>query len=243
MDEDTTGVMEEKSSPLQQIAAEINQCQKCILCQARKKAVPGAGPPNAQIMFIGEGPGFHENEQGLPFVGAAGKFLDELLAGINLQRSDVFITNVVKCRPPGNRDPEADELAACDEYLERQIEAINPKVIVTLGRFSMAKFVPNVKITQVHGKPRQVHGRLVVPMFHPAAALHQGSLKPLLEQDFKRLPEMIASAAALPKVEAPRASQMDFDALPPSAPQPAAAAVAGVEAQIPPQKPVQLSLF
>jgi DNA polymerase len=145
-------------------------------------------------MFIGEGPGFHENEQGLPFVGAAGRFLDELLAGIGMQRSEVFITNVVKCRPPSNRDPLPEELAACDPYLERQIKAINPKVIVTLGRFSMGKFLPDVKISQVHGQPRMVNGRLVVPMFHPAAALHQGSLKPVVQADFARLPELIAEA-------------------------------------------------
>jgi DNA polymerase len=145
-------------------------------------------------MFIGEGPGFHENEQGLPFVGAAGRFLDELLAGIGMQRAEVFITNVVKCRPPGNRDPLPEELAACDPYLERQIKAINPKVIVTLGRFSMGKFMPGAKISQVHGQPRTVNGRLVVPMFHPAAALHQGSLKPVVQADFTHLPELIAQA-------------------------------------------------
>lgn len=180
---------------LEQIASQVSGCQKCPLHHSRKKAVPGAGPANAEVMFIGEGPGFHENEQGLPFVGAAGKFLDELLAGIGMQRAEVFITNVVKCRPPSNRDPELAELQACDDYLERQIQAINPKVIVTLGRYSMAKFVPNVKISQVHGQARWVNGRLVVPMFHPAAALHQGSLKPVVERDFARLPELIQQAA------------------------------------------------
>ena len=179
---------------LAQVAQEVVVCTRCELHHSRKNAVPGAGPARADIMFIGEGPGFHENEQGLPFVGAAGRFLDELLAGIGMQRSEVFITNVVKCRPPGNRDPLPEELEACDDYLERQIKAINPKVIVTLGRISMAKFIPNVKISQVHGQPRTVNGRLVVPMFHPAAALHQGSLKPVVEADFARLPELIARA-------------------------------------------------
>ena len=181
----------QKQEQLNQIASEVNQCQRCILQQTRKKAVPGSGNAEAQIMFIGEGPGFNENEQGLPFVGAAGKFLDELLALINLRREDVYITNVVKCRPPSNRDPQVDELAACDEYLERQIQSINPKVIVTLGRFSMAKFLPTVKISMVHGSPKHVNGRLIVPMFHPAAALHQAALKPQIQADFKHLPELI----------------------------------------------------
>jgi DNA polymerase len=184
---------------LKQIAVEVNTCTKCELHHSRKRGVPGAGPANAEIMFIGEGPGFHENEQGLPFVGAAGKFLDELLTSINLKRSEVFITNVVKCRPPGNRDPQADELSACNEYLERQIQAINPKVIVTLGRFSMTRFLPNAKISNVHGQAMQIKGRLVVAMYHPAAALHQRSLKATIEADFARLPELITGASQMPE--------------------------------------------
>jgi DNA polymerase len=152
-------------------------------------------------MFIGEGPGFHENEQGRPFVGAAGRFLEELLASIGLKRDDVFITNVVKCRPPGNRDPRSEELDACDEYLERQIQAINPKVIVTLGRFSMARYLSNAKISQVHGQPIRIRGRLVVPMYHPAAALHQGSLRPVIERDFAQIPKLIAVAAEIPEYQ------------------------------------------
>ena len=159
-------------------------------------------------MFIGEGPGFHENEQGRPFVGQAGKFLEELLAGIGMKREDVFITNVVKCRPPANRDPLPEELSSCSDYLERQIQAINPAVIVTLGRFSMARFLPNAKISDVHGqayhiKDRTSQTRLIVPMFHPAAALHQPSLKPMVERDFSRLPQLIAQAKAngAPKYE------------------------------------------
>ncbi|MBN2501888.1 MAG: uracil-DNA glycosylase [Anaerolineales bacterium] len=185
---------------LNQVATEVSTCLKCDLHHSRKNAVPGAGPANAEIMFIGEGPGFHENEQGLPFVGAAGRFLDELLAGIGMQRNQVFITNVVKCRPPGNRDPQNEELAACDGYLERQIQAINPKVIVTLGRFSMAKFLPNAKISHVHGQPVRVKGRLIVPMYHPAAALHQPSLRSTVEGDFNRLPELIAEAGEAPEL-------------------------------------------
>lgn len=189
---------------LEQINEEVASCTKCSLYHSRKKSVPGTGPANANIMFIGEGPGFHENEQGLPFVGAAGRLLDELLASINLRRTDVYITNVVKCRPPGNRDPQPEELSSCDPYLERQIEIINPKVIVTLGRYSMAKFLDNVKISQVHGKSYTVNGRLIVPMYHPAAALHQGSLRPVLTADFAKLPELIADAD-----EAPQPSDQD----------------------------------
>jgi len=187
------------SEVLAQIAREVSQCEKCVLHHSRKLAVPGEGPANAEIMFIGEGPGFHENEQGRPFVGAAGRFLDELLASINMERSDVFITNVVKCRPPGNRDPQLDELKACNDYLERQIQAIRPKVIVTLGRFSMARFFPNARISQIHGQARQVKGYLVVPMYHPAAALHQGSLRPVVERDFAQLPALIAQAGDAPE--------------------------------------------
>jgi DNA polymerase len=179
---------------LKQVAEEAAVCTKCALQHSRKNAVPGEGPANAEIMFIGEGPGFYENEQGRPFVGQAGKFLDELLTGIGMKREQVFIGNVVKCRPPGNRDPLPDELAACSAYLERQIQAINPRVIVTLGRFSMARFLPNARISDVHGQSYQVKGRTIVPMYHPAAALHQPSLRPMVEIDFKRLPVLIAHA-------------------------------------------------
>jgi uracil-DNA glycosylase family 4 len=184
---------------LKQVAEEASVCQKCDLHFSRKNAVPGEGPADADIMFIGEGPGFYENEQGRPFVGAAGKFLDELLSKIGMKRSEVFIANVVKCRPPSNRDPQPAELEACGDYLDRQIQAINPQVIVTLGRFSMGRFLPNAKISNVHGQAVQIKGRLVVPMFHPAAALHQPSLRPLVEQDFARLPELISQKASTPE--------------------------------------------
>lgn len=187
---------------LQEIGSEVSACTQCTLHHSRKNAVPGEGPANAEIMFIGEGPGFYENEQGRPFVGAAGKFLDELLAKIGLKRADVFITNVVKCRPPGNRDPEPTEIQACSGYLERQIQAINPKIVVTLGRFSMARFMPNVKISAVHGQAKKINGRLVVAMYHPAAALHQPSLKSSIEQDFMRLPGLIAGEGDVSKSEA-----------------------------------------
>ena len=179
-----------------QIAKEVSACTKCPLHEGRKKSVPGEGPATAEIMFIGEGPGFHENEQGRPFVGAAGKFLDQLLAQADVTRADVFIANVVKCRPPGNRDPLPEELAACDVYLEAQIKAINPSIIVTLGRFSMGKFVSGAKISAIHGQMRKVDDRFVIPMFHPAAALHQAALKPAILGDFAKLPELLKQARA-----------------------------------------------
>ena len=179
---------------LAEVAAQVRVCEKCALHFSRKNAVPGEGPADSEIMFIGEGPGFYENEQGRPFVGQAGKFLEELLAEVNLTREQVFITNVVKCRPPGNRDPLPDELAACNGYLDRQIEAINPCIVVTLGRYSMAKFMPYAKISEIHGRPTWVNQRLIVPMYHPAAALHQPSLKGVVIQDFKTLPSAIEMA-------------------------------------------------
>ncbi len=189
---------------LKQVAAEVATCVECRLQHSRKKAVPGEGPADADMMFIGEGPGFHENEQGRPFVGAAGRFLEELLASIGLNREDVFIGNVVKCRPPGNRDPQTDEIEACAKYLERQIRAINPKVIVTLGRFSMARYFPGERISAIHGQARVVNQRLIVPMYHPAAALHQPSLRQVVQDDFSRLPDMIAKGeSVLPSDDAP----------------------------------------
>lgn len=179
---------------LARIAKEVSVCTKCALHQERKKSVPGDGPADAEIMFIGEGPGFHENEQGHPFVGAAGKFLDQLLAQAGVTRAEVFVCNVVKCRPPGNRDPLPEELTACDEYLESQINTINPSIIVTLGRFSMNKFIPGAKISAIHGQMSKVDDRYVIPMFHPAAALHQPALKPSILADFAKLPEQLQEA-------------------------------------------------
>jgi DNA polymerase len=179
---------------LKEIAEQTRVCTRCKLHLSRKNAVPGVGSPDTRVMFIGEGPGFHENEQGLPFVGAAGNFLDELLSDAGLTREGVFITNVVKCRPPGNRDPEADELNACKTYLERQIAAINPDVIVTLGRVSMGYFIDQGKISTIHGRDFWSHGRMVIAMYHPAAALHQPSLRTVVKEDFAKLPLMIDKA-------------------------------------------------
>ena len=179
---------------LVQVAKEVEGCEKCELRLSRKKSVPGEGPANAEIMLIGEGPGFYENEQGRPFVGPSGQFLDELLRSAGMKRGDVFICNVVKCRPPGNRDPQPNELAECRPFLERQIEAIQPKVIVTLGRYSMGHFLANARISSIHGRPSWVDGRLIVPMYHPAAALHQPALKKDIEADFANLPKIIEMA-------------------------------------------------
>jgi uracil-DNA glycosylase len=183
---------------LEEVAAEVRVCTKCDLCKGTKNGVPGEGSASAEVMFIGEGPGFHEDRQGRPFVGPAGQFLNELLASIGLDRSTVFITNVVKHRPPENRDPLPEEIAACGEYLSRQIAALNPKVIVTLGRFSMARFFPGAKISAIHGQAKKIDGRVVVAMYHPAAALHQSSLRQTVEEDFKRaIPAALAEARRL----------------------------------------------
>lgn len=177
---------------LEEIGARVCDCTRCELHRMRTHAVPGSGNPNAEIMFIGEGPGWHEDRQGLPFVGAAGQFLNEMLEKIGLRRADVFITNVVKCRPPGNRDPLPDEIAACAAYLDEQIAAIQPKLIVTLGRFSMSRWFPNERISRIHGQPRRFGDVTVVPMYHPAAALHQASLRATVEADMLKLPGILA---------------------------------------------------
>jgi uracil-DNA glycosylase family 4 len=188
--------LEEREQALDEIAAEIRVCTRCELSKTRTRSVPGEGPADARMMLIGEAPGWNEDQQGRPFVGAAGKFLEELLGIAGLTRGEVFITNVVKSRPPGNRDPLPDEIAACAPFLERQIETIDPDVIVTLGRFSMARWFPGERISRIHGQPKRVGRRLIVPMYHPAAALHQSSLKATIEDDFRRLPKILADAAA-----------------------------------------------
>jgi DNA polymerase len=181
-----------KEDLLREIAEDISICERCGLCKGRKNAVPGAGNADAEVLFIGEGPGHNENEQGLPFVGNAGKFLTDMLKAAGYERNAVFITNVVKCRPPNNRDPLPDELASCAGYLDRQIEIIDPIIIVTLGRYSMARYYDDAKISQIHGKPKWSKGRLIIPMFHPAAALHQPALRKTVEQDFSLLPHWIS---------------------------------------------------
>ncbi len=185
--------VEEKREKLESIAANVRGCTKCPLHSARTQAVPGAGRPDSDIMFIGEAPGYHEDQQGLPFVGASGKYLGELLDLIGLTRNDVFITNVVKCRPPGNRDPLPEEMDACvPGYLDEQIAIIQPKIIATLGRFSMALFFPkNVRISKIHGQPKRADGRIYYPLFHPAAVLRNPNLRPVMEEDFKRMLDLL----------------------------------------------------
>ncbi len=186
---------------LAQIDREISNCTDCPLHQNRSRAVPGEGPENAEIMLIGEAPGFNEDKQGRPFVGAAGQFLEKLLASANLSREDVYITNTVKCRPLNNRDPLPVEMATCRKYLDRQIAAIAPKVIVTLGRHSLTSFLPKETITKARGRPRSVNGMTLFPMYHPAAALHQQSLREVIEADIKKLPTLLKE---IPPVEKER---------------------------------------
>ncbi len=169
----------------------ISGCRLCQLATTRTRAVPGSGSRTAEVMFIGEGPGFHEDQQGKPFVGRAGQFLDQLIGLIGLNRGDVYITNVVKCRPPNNRDPLPHELAVCRPYLDRQIELIDPRVIVTLGRYSLGTFFPGDVISRVHGTIRSKDGRHFCAMFHPAAALHQERYRQLIIDDMKRLGEWL----------------------------------------------------
>jgi len=178
---------------LDSISKEIRTCTKCPLSRGRINAVPGGGNINADILFIGEGPGETEDKEGRPFVGEAGKFLDEMLASINLSRNDVFITNVVKCRPPHNRDPLEEEVRVCTSlYLFDQIKNIKPKLIVTLGRHSMQVAFPQIKsVTAAHGKAYKKGGQVYLILYHPAAALYQAGLKQIMLEDFKKIPEIL----------------------------------------------------
>lgn len=177
---------------LEGIAEQVQACTLCGLHRGRTLAVAGAGDSQAQIMFIGEAPGFHEDKEGLPFVGISGRYLDELLRMIKLRRSDVFITNVVRCRPPRNRDPLRAEIAACQAYTERQIALIKPRIIATLGRFSMAMFFgDSAKISYIHGQPKVDNGRVYYPLYHPAAVLRSPALRPVMEEDFLRMRDII----------------------------------------------------
>ena len=190
----TTLDLDERRAALSDLNAEMRPCRACALANGRTQVVPGEGPVDAEIMFIGEAPGYYEDQQGRPFVGAAGQFLESLLASIGLKRGDVFIANVIKCRPPGNRDPLPEEISACANWLNRQLAIVNPKLIVTLGRYSMGRFIPGAIISRVHGQARKVNATWVVPMYHPAAALHQGSLRATIEADFAKLPGYLETA-------------------------------------------------
>jgi uracil-DNA glycosylase family 4 len=193
----------ERQAALDAVGAEVAACRRCRLHEGRTLSVPGEGTAATEVVFVGEGPGFNEDRQGRPFVGQAGSLLDELLASVGWSRGEVFITNVVKCRPPGNRDPEPDEIAACAPYLTRQLDALDPALVVTLGRFSMGRFSPGSRIGQVHGTFRAADAASGAPraltfaMYHPAAALHQGSLKQTLFADMAGVPEALTEARAL----------------------------------------------
>jgi len=180
-------------SALTELYREIARCRECEeLARTRNKVVPGEGPENSQIVFIGEAPGFHEDQQGRPFVGQAGQFLEQLLGSIGLKRDDVYICNVIKCRPPGNRDPLPMEIKNCQKWLDRQVELLAPKMIVTLGRYSLAKYFPGETISKVHGKARKENNVIYFAMYHPAAALHQQSLRQTIESDIRKIPELLA---------------------------------------------------
>ena len=185
-------------SELQALYQQIASCPDCTLCQNRAHAVPGEGPDDTQIMFVGEGPGFHEDQQARPFVGPAGRFLEELLASIGLHREQVYITNVIKCRPPSNRDPLPDEIEACRKYLQRQIELIKPQLIVTLGRYSLGWFFPKEPIGKMHGQLKAKDDLNIFPMYHPAAALHAANMRSVIEEDFRKIPAALEQAKQAP---------------------------------------------
>jgi uracil-DNA glycosylase len=189
------------AAALADIADQVSRCTACELHKGRTRAVPGEGPVNAEIMFIGEAPGRHEDQQGRPFVGQAGRLLETLLAEIGLTREDVWIGNVVKCRPPGNRDPRPEEIAACAGYLERQLDLLQPRVVATLGRFSMEKFFPGAKITRVHGQARRDGNRVLIPLFHPAYVLRNMAAMPDAVRDIQKIPRLLARLEEVLKEE------------------------------------------
>lgn len=197
----------ERRAALEAIAVEVRDCTRCRLHETRTKAVPGEGHPDTEVMFVGEGPGFNEDREGRPFVGRAGGLLERLLGHIGWTRDDVFITNVVKCRPPDNRDPEPDEMAACAPFLRRQLEALDPSVVVTLGRFSMATFMPGVRITQAHGTTRVAdpetgaRDATVFAMYHPAYALRNPAVERESFEDAARIPDVLVAARERRRVQ------------------------------------------
>jgi uracil-DNA glycosylase family 4 len=193
-------LVNEREQELATLNEEVRNCPKCPLSKTRTHAVPGEGPIDAEIMLIGEGPGFHEDKQGRPFVGQSGRFLEELLHSIGLSREQVYITNVVKCRPPENRDPAPNEIAACAPYLDRQLGIIDPKIVVTLGRHSMARFFPGQSITRIHGQPKPDGNRLIFPMFHPAAGLRSQSVAALIREDMLKIPPLLEQMRASTRV-------------------------------------------
>jgi len=196
-------------SVLNELYEEIAACQLCEIAKYRNRVVPGEGAEDADIMFIGEAPGWYEDQQGRPFVGPAGQYLDELLASINLRRGQVYIANVIKCRPPANRDPLPTEIRSCHRWLERQIEIIRPRVIVTLGRYSMAMFFPGKSISRIHGTAQRRDNVVYYAMYHPAAALHQGSLRQAIEEDMRKIPLLLAQTESVTEAE-PESQQLSM---------------------------------
>jgi uracil-DNA glycosylase family 4 len=184
-------------SALTELYQQIALCVKCDIARLRTKVVPGEGAENAEIMFIGEAPGWHEDQQGRPFVGQAGQYLDRLLASIGLDRRQVYIANVIKCRPPDNREPLPTEIQNCQPWLDAQIELIKPRMIVTLGRFSMARYFPGKSISKIHGTAQKREGVIYYSMYHPAAALHQQSLRMAIEADMLKIPKLLAEASRI----------------------------------------------
>ena len=196
-------------SALSELNEQIACCQRCEIAKYRARVVPGEGAEDADIMFIGEAPGWHEDQQGRPFVGPAGQFLDQLLASIGLKREQVYIANVIKCRPQGNRDPLPTEIQSCRSWLERQIEIIRPKIIVTLGRYSMAMFFPGKSISKIHGTAQKKDNIIYYAMYHPAAALHQQSLRQAIEADMLKIPSLLAESEKVAETE-PQPQQLNM---------------------------------
>jgi uracil-DNA glycosylase len=227
----------DRQTRLDELAAEVRGCTRCRLAQQRTHAVPGEGHPATEVVFVGEGPGFNEDREGRPFVGAAGGLLNELLGAIGWQRQEVFITNVVKCRPPGNRDPEPDEIAACAPYLQRQLEVLDPALVVTLGRHSLRTFMPGERISSAHGTLRPVDpatgaaNALTYALYHPAAALRQASLKQVMLNDMAGIPEALLEARSrrAPIVQTPTAQAQPDP--PPPPPEVVAASPPTVDSQ------------
>lgn len=217
-------------SALLDLYQQIAQCTACELHHSRRRTVPGEGPEDAEIMLIGEGPGQHEDEQGRPFVGPSGHLLERWLALIGLTREQVYIANVVKCRPPQNRDPLPEEVAACRHFLDRQVELIDPRLIATLGRHSLERYFPGAKISQVHGRARREGRRVYLPLYHPAYVLRNMNAAPAAEADFKKIPRLLAR---LYEVLAEEARQAEAPAAPPVEGEPPAA----------PEGPKQLRMF
>ncbi len=197
-------------STLNELCQQILTCTQCeVLSKNRTRVVPGEGPENAEIMFIGEGPGWHEDQQGRPFVGQAGMYLEQLIASINMTREQVYIANVIKCRAPENRDPLPLEIQNCNHWLQAQIDLIHPKMIVTLGRYSMAKFFPGKTISKIHGTAQKRDGIIYFAMYHPAAALHQQSLRQAIEADMLKIPSLLAEAESVTLAE-PQPEQLNM---------------------------------